>query len=97
LPGEEPIPIVTNTPLEPVPFILKLTLSAFAFLSLNRLSSINENEITEFKKNLIAPNGSRAINPSFDVTNYNLITGIICEKGFIDPLIKGDLMRVIDL
>jgi len=57
----------------------------------------NENEITEFKNNLIAPNGSRAINPSFDVTNYNLITGIICEKGFIDPAIPGELERVLKL
>ena len=57
----------------------------------------NENEITEFKNNLIAPYGSRAINPSFDVTNNNLITGIICEKGFIDPAIPGELERVLKL
>jgi methylthioribose-1-phosphate isomerase len=56
-----------------------------------------ENEITEFKNMEIAPKGSRAINPSFDVTHHSLIKGIICERGFIDPTIPGDLLRVVNL
>ena len=53
-------------------------------------------EVTEFKNIEISPKGARAINPSFDVTEYNLITGIICEKGFIDPSIPGELLRVVN-
>jgi len=53
-------------------------------------------EVTEFKNVEISPKGASAINPSFDVTDYNLITGIICEKGFIDPSIPGELLRVVN-
>ncbi len=55
------------------------------------------NEITQLNGVQLAPLGAQSVNPSFDVTDHHFITGIICEKGFIDPLIKGDLMRVIDL
>jgi methylthioribose-1-phosphate isomerase len=53
-------------------------------------------EITEFKKIEISPPGAHAINPSFDVTDHSLITGIICEKGFIDPSIPGELSKVVN-
>lgn len=52
-------------------------------------------EITEFRGLKIAPEGAVSINPSFDVTDHKLITGIICEKGFIDPSVSGDLERVV--
>jgi methylthioribose-1-phosphate isomerase len=54
-------------------------------------------EITHYKEHLIAPVGASVINPSFDVTDHRHITGIICEKGFIDPSIPGDLLRVLGL
>lgn len=53
------------------------------------------NEITEIKGITLAPHGATAINPSFDVTDHKFITGIICEKGFIDPAKPGDLVRVV--
>jgi methylthioribose-1-phosphate isomerase len=53
------------------------------------------NEITEFRGQRIAPEGALSINPSFDVTDHQFITGIICEKGYIDPSLKGDLERVV--
>lgn len=52
-------------------------------------------EITEIKGSPMAPQGANAINPSFDVTDHIHITGIICEKGFINPAIEGDLVRVV--
>jgi methylthioribose-1-phosphate isomerase len=52
-------------------------------------------EITEYKGHKIAPHGSLAINPSFDVTSCQHITGIICEKGFIDPKIPNEVLRVV--
>lgn len=54
------------------------------------------NEITELKGISLAPNGAETLNPSFDVTDHKMITGIICEKGFIDPSIKGDLLRIVN-
>ena len=53
-------------------------------------------EITEFKGMKVAPLGSKAVNPSFDVTDHRLITGIICEKGLINPKNNGELVRVVN-
>jgi len=39
----------------------------------------------EMKKVLVCSPGSGAINPGFDVTPAELITGIITEKGIIKP------------
>ena len=54
------------------------------------------NEITEFRGIQLAPSGAQSINPSFDVTDHQFITGIICEKGFIDPSSEGELIRVVN-
>lgn len=55
------------------------------------------NEITELKGIKLSPEGAQSINPSFDVTDHKFITGIICEKGFIDPQISGELIKVVNL
>jgi methylthioribose-1-phosphate isomerase len=52
-------------------------------------------EITEMKGIKLAPEGAQSVNPSFDVTDHRFITGIICEKGFIDPSRAGDLVRLV--
>lgn len=52
-------------------------------------------EITEIKGIKLSPANATAVNPSFDVTDHQFITGIICEKGYINPAIKGDLLRVV--
>lgn len=52
-------------------------------------------EITELKGINLAPHGSQSINPSFDVTDHRFITGIICEKGFINPANNGELVKVV--
>jgi len=53
-------------------------------------------EITELKGIKLAPDQAHAINPSFDVTDHKLITGIICEKGFINPANKDELFKVVN-
>lgn len=52
-------------------------------------------EITEVKGIKLAPEGANAVNPSFDVTDHQFITGIICEKGFINPKNPGELVKVV--
>ena len=47
------------------------------------VSGIDENK--EIKKIRIAPQGSAAKNPAFDVTPAKYITGIITEKGILKP------------
>ncbi len=54
-------------------------------------------EITELKGIKLAPANANSINPSFDVTDHQLITGIICEKGFINPKNAGELIKVVNL
>ncbi len=44
---------------------------------------------------LVAPHGTHAINPSFDVTNSDLITGIICEKGIIKYPMEDNLKKLL--
>ncbi len=56
----------------------------------------SETELTEYKGQLMAPAGARAINPSFDVTDHRFITGIICEKGLINPAVAGNLLKVVN-
>lgn len=53
-------------------------------------------EITELKGIQLAPQGAQSINPSFDVTDHQFITGIICEKGFINPKNPGELVKVVN-
>jgi methylthioribose-1-phosphate isomerase len=45
----------------------------------------SEKEVTEIYGISIAPAGSRALNPAFDVTPAELVTGFITEKGIIRP------------
>jgi methylthioribose-1-phosphate isomerase len=52
-------------------------------------------EITELRGIKLAPEGAQSVNPSFDVTDHRFITGIICEKGLIDPSNVGELVRVV--
>lgn len=54
------------------------------------------NEITELKGHRMSPEGAQSVNPSFDVTDHKFITGIICEKGMINPAIPGDLLKVVN-
>jgi methylthioribose-1-phosphate isomerase len=42
-------------------------------------------EVTEMEGRLIAPKGSAALNPSFDVTPHKYVTGIITEIGVLKP------------
>lgn len=70
-----------------VPFYVVAPVSSFD-LQIESGTSIpiemrDENEILSYQGVRVAPEGAHAINPSFDVTDHSLITGIICEKGII--------------
>ncbi|MBF0311852.1 MAG: S-methyl-5-thioribose-1-phosphate isomerase [Oligoflexia bacterium] len=72
-----------------IPFYVVAPISSFD-LSLETGKSIeielrDETEILCSGERRVAPLGSTALNPSFDVTSSALITGIICEKGLIKP------------
>ncbi|KZX17170.1 S-methyl-5-thioribose-1-phosphate isomerase [Methanobrevibacter filiformis] len=46
----------------------------------------NADEVTHYGGCRICPVGTEVINPSFDIVPKDLITGIITEKGIVDPL-----------
>lgn len=50
-----------------------------------------EEEILFCKGIRLAPEGAKAFNPSFDVTDHKLITSIFCEKGEIHPVSKESM------
>lgn len=54
-----------------------------------------DEEITQYKGQQVAPMGAKTENPSFDVTDHKLITGIICENGMIRPENQGHLLQIV--
>lgn len=82
-----------------VPFYVVAPVSSFD-LNLNHGDQIeiemrSESEILEFKGQTVAPKKSRALNPSFDVTSSDTITGIFCEKGHIKAPYTSNLKTII--
>ncbi len=54
-----------------------------------------DDEITHFRGQQVGPYGAQTENPSFDVTDHTMITGIICENGIIRPENKNHLLEVV--
>ncbi|AKI97125.1 S-methyl-5-thioribose-1-phosphate isomerase [Kosmotoga pacifica] len=53
-------------------------------------------EITHVQGMQVAPNNVKCYNPAFDVTPWNLITGIITEKGVVRPPYDVTLKKLFD-
>ena len=70
-----------------VPFYVVAPMSSFDYqLASGREIEIelrHEDEILSYKGQRVAPAGTRALNPSFDVTQASLISGIISETGLV--------------
>jgi methylthioribose-1-phosphate isomerase len=47
----------------------------------------NPEEVTHISGQPIAPKGTKALNPAFDITPMKYVTGIICEKGVFTSLV----------
>lgn len=70
-----------------VPFYVVAPLSSFDFSTASgrdiEIELRHEDEILMSQGVRVAPPGARALNPSFDVTSAEHITGIICERGLV--------------
>lgn len=80
-----------------IPFYVAAPISTFDF-SMERGTEIeieqrSEKEVTEVYGRMIAPEGSPALNPAFDVTPAELVTGFITEKGILTP---DEIRKVMD-
>ncbi len=81
-----------------VPFFVVAPTSSFDFTSETGveipIEMRDQDEILSIRGNRVAPLETTALNPSFDVTDANCITGIICEEGMISPVNKEELLKV---
>ena len=72
-----------------IPFYVAAPISTFDFDTKTgkdiEIEQRSEREVTEIYGKMIAPKGSPALNPSFDVTPAELVTGFITEKGIFAP------------
>jgi methylthioribose-1-phosphate isomerase len=50
-----------------------------------------DEEVASIGGQAVAPAGTRAWNPAFDVTPASLVTAIVTERGLIQPVTAGNL------
>lgn len=82
-----------------IPFYVAAPLSTFDLR--NDLDSIvieerSADEVVKIAGKRIAPQGVRVFNPAFDITPPNLITGIITEKGILNPPFEKSISEVFE-
>jgi methylthioribose-1-phosphate isomerase len=71
-----------------IPFYAAAPLSTFDLSHAAKDVTIEERsseEITRIGSGIIAPRGTKTLNPAFDVTPMKYVTAIICEKGVCTP------------
>ena len=71
-----------------IPFYAAAPLSTFDLSHATKDVTIEERsseEITRIGSKIIAPAGTKTLNPAFDVTPMKYVTAIICEKGVFAP------------
>jgi len=78
-----------------VPFVVVAPTSTVDFSAADGASIVIEqrpaDEVTHLRGQPIAPDGSCAYNPAFDVTPPDLVTAIVTERGVIHPVTAGNL------
>ncbi len=71
-----------------VPFYPTAPLSSFDLYHTARDVIIEERdpeEVTRIGSRIIAPRGTKALNPAFDITPIKYVTAVVCEKGVFIP------------
>ena len=78
-----------------VPFVVAAPVSTIDFAAANGAAIAVEHrageEVTSFAGNAVAPPGSAAYNPAFDVTGPSLLTALVTERGIVQPVNAGTL------
>jgi methylthioribose-1-phosphate isomerase len=78
-----------------VPFVVAAPLSTIDFAASDGTAIAVEHrpgeEVTSFAGNAVAPPGSAAYNPAFDVTGPALVTALVTECGIAQPVNAGTL------
>jgi methylthioribose-1-phosphate isomerase len=83
-----------------VPFVVAAPVSTIDFGAAGaaaiEVEHRNSEEVTSFAGTPVAPAGSPAYNPAFDVTPPELITALVTERGVISPVGAGTLQYLDD-
>jgi methylthioribose-1-phosphate isomerase len=78
-----------------VPFVVAAPVSTIDFAAADGAAIAVEHraseEVTCFAGNPVAPAGSPAYNPAFDVTPADLVTALVTERGVVQPVTAGTL------
>ena len=78
-----------------VPFVVAAPVSTIDFAAGDGAAIAVEHrpgeEVTSFAGNAVAPPGSAAYNPAFDVTDATLVTALVTEYGIVQPVNAGTL------
>ena len=78
-----------------VPFVVAAPVSTVDLATATGTGIIVEQrpgeEVTALAGQQVAPAGTPAYNPAFDVTPPGLITAIVTEQGLIQPVTRGNL------
>ena len=78
-----------------VPFVVAAPVSTIDFAASDGAAIAVEHrpgeEVTSFAGNAVAPPGSAAYNPAFDVTDATLVTALVTEYGIVQPVNAGTL------
>jgi methylthioribose-1-phosphate isomerase len=78
-----------------VPFVVAAPVSTIDFAASDGAAIAVEHrpgeEVTSFAGNAVAPPGSTAYNPAFDVTDATLVTALVTERGIVQPVNAGTL------
>ena len=81
-----------------IPFYVAAPLSTIDFTATTGkdipIEQRDEDEVLSIRGIRIAPEGSKGLNPAFDITPAKYITGIITEKGIVSPREIKTLRRV---
>jgi methylthioribose-1-phosphate isomerase len=81
-----------------VPFVVAAPVSTIDFAASDGTAIAVEHrpgqEVTSFAGTAVAPPGSAAYNPAFDVTGAELVTALVTERGVVRPVNAGTLQHL---
>jgi len=81
-----------------VPFVVAAPMSTIDFAAAGpagiKVEQRPGDEVTSFAGTPVAPPGTRAYNPAFDVTEASLVTALVTENGIAHPVNAGTLREL---
>jgi len=83
-----------------IPFYIAAPVSTFDLRAKHEEVIIEERNIEEviiINEKRMAPEGINVLNPAFDITPPELITGIITERGLLLPPFEESIMKILNI